>query len=358
MKRRLLPFIILFLVGIACQGTDGNLAEKRDNTMPSSRIQDRFIEAAAAGELPLLLEGNATFNVEFPTMGGDVFWETWESGGWKLQVNKISGWWRILNSKDIRVARGTSIRQLEALLGNRPSSVLGNYMDKGCRFSRMEAPRPSGRSVILIHGWGVRAISMQKLAHALVQQGFDTYNYDYPTSECNLESHCQTFLVKYRELLAKLPEGEQIHFLTHSMGGLVLRGAMAAMTEAECRRIRAIVMLGPPNRGSGLAYFGEIPGVSAINASLQDMTPSESSFVSMIPDPAWLPPVGIIAGRYDGKVAKENTLLPDRLPCEHVIVPCTHPGLRNPANVMAHVLEFYDDLSFKESPENMSSSGQ
>ena len=119
---------------------------------------------------------------------------------------------------------------------------------------------------------------------------------------------------------------------------------MACMTAAECRRITAIVMLGPPNRGARLAYIGKIPGVKGINASLQDMTPDASSFVAMIPAPVWLPPVGIIAGRHDGKVALESTLLPEPLPCQRVIVNCMHPGLRDPSNVIRHVIWFFDNL--------------
>lgn len=306
----------------------------------------RFQEAAASGELSHLLKDNATFNIDFPTFGGELWWDTTPSNGWKLQVNILSGWWRILDTQDVRVARGTTEEQLESLLGNRPTSVFSNYLDDGYRFSRTPTTHRTGRTVVLIHGWGVRARSMQELADALAQRGFDAFNYDYPTSECGIGRHSTIFLGKFRELMAQLPTDEKLYVLTHSMGGLVLRSAMSQLTEAECRRISAIVMLGPPNRGSLLAYLGELPAVSLFNASLKDMTPDGDSFVSTIPAPVWLPPVGIIAGRYDGKVALENTRLPEPLPYRHTIVDCTHPGLRTPSNVINQILNFYTTLSF------------
>lgn len=47
-------------------------------------------------------------NVPFPTMGGEVFWNTLEEyNGWKLQQNMITHHARILNSDNIRIAWGT-----------------------------------------------------------------------------------------------------------------------------------------------------------------------------------------------------------------------------------------------------------
>lgn len=307
-----------------------------------------FNELASSGELKQVLENNRTSNIDFPTMGGEVFWDSHSCNGWKLQFNSISGWWRILDENNVRLARGNKLEQLAALLNDCPTSIFGNYMDNGCRFSKTPAAERTGHTVILIHGWGVRAYSMHKLAEAMAQNGYDAYNYDYPTSEFSLKDHCSTFLEKFRELTGTLPASEKIHFLTHSMGGLVLRGAMANMSEAECRRISSIVMLGPPNRGSFLAHLGKLPVVEDVNKSLKDMAPDDESFVSNIPNPPWLPPVGIIAGRFDGKVSLKNTRLPEPIPYEHTVVKCTHPGLRKPKNVLPQILSFYSTLSFQK----------
>lgn len=47
-------------------------------------------------------------NISFPTMGGEVFWNTLaEYNGWKLQQNMITHHARILDSNNIRIAWGT-----------------------------------------------------------------------------------------------------------------------------------------------------------------------------------------------------------------------------------------------------------
>ena len=63
------------------------------------------------------------FNIPFPTMGGNVWWDTLVSrGGYKLQQHKITGHARILDSNDIRVAWGdldTMARKMDIIAGSR-----------------------------------------------------------------------------------------------------------------------------------------------------------------------------------------------------------------------------------------------
>lgn len=230
------------------------------------------------------------------------------------------------------------------------SRILTNYFERGYRFHKLEpvssARKEDTKTVFLLHGWGVRAASMTRLATALADSGFTVSNYDYPTSKRSIQEHAEIFLALYRFVLSSDNTAE-VYFVTHSMGGILLRAALSQMNEAECRRIEAVVMLGPPNRGSVLAYFGKSKVARTINASLADMTPSPDSFVQNIPPPPFLPPVGIIAGKFDGKVAWDNTLLPDGQPCERIIVPCTHPGLRNPGYTLDPILRFFRSKSFQ-----------
>ena len=230
-----------------------------------------------------------------------------------------------------------------------PVSILKNYFARGYCFHKLnpktEAPEQERKAVFLIHGWGVRAVAMGRLATALAGEGFTVYNYDYPTSKRNIREHSDVFLALYRCILSTETPGT-VYFVTHSMGGILLRAALARMVESECRRIEAVVMLGPPNRGSVLAYLGQGKVARGVNASLSDMTPDPDSYVRSILPPPFLPPVGIIAGKYDGKVTPDSTLLPDGQPCERIIVPCTHPGLRDPKYTLAPILRFFRSKSF------------
>ena len=232
------------------------------------------------------------------------------------------------------------------------SNVLTNYFEHGYRFHKLESVPSScerkTKAVFLVHGWGVRAVAMTRLASALADEGFTVYNYDYPTSKRKIGEHSGIFLSLYRRIL-ETEKPSDVFFVTHSMGGILLRAALAQMDESECRRIEAVVMLGPPNRGSILAYLGKNRVARGINASLADMTPEEDSYVRNIPPPPFLPPVGIVAAKYDGKVALRSTLLPDGQPCRRTVVPCTHPGLRNPKYTLVPILSFFSSKTFSRS---------
>ena len=222
---------------------------------------------------------------------------------------------------------------------------------EGERFIKGEAVRRAGAvsppaAVFLIHGWGVRAAAMGRLAAALAEAGYAVFNYDYPTSRRSIADHAAIFLDRYRRLLAEENPAGPIRFVTHSMGGIVLRAALAAMTEAECRAIDAIVMLGPPNGGSALARPGRNRFVRAFNASLGDMVRGPESYLRRIPPPPWLPPVGIVAARFDGKVALRSTPLPNGMPCCLTMVSGTHPGLRDPRRTLAPILHFFRHHDF------------
>lgn len=231
-----------------------------------------------------------------------------------------------------------SHQQAETSPDDRSGSLLTGYLSPGYSFSRSQGIRHE--TVILIHGWGVRAASMNKLAVMLRQAGYSVLNYDYPSSKKDIVRHAEAFLACYRR---EHPEGK-IHFLTHSMGGLILRHALSRMTESECRAIDSIVLLGPPNHGSVLAWFGKLLPIRGFHDTLRDMIPGSEAL--RIPPPKWLPPVGIIAGKFDLKVSGKSTRLPGGLPCSYATVFCSHPGLRKPRHTGPLVLHFFQHKNF------------
>lgn len=230
-------------------------------------------------------------------------------------------------------------QKAETSLHERSGSLLAGYLDPGYSFSRCQGTRQE--TVILIHGWGVRAGSMEKLAAMLRQAGYSVLNYDYPSSKKDIVRHSEAFLACFRK---EHLQGK-ILFLTHSMGGLILRHALSRMTEAECRAIDSIILLGPPNHGSALARFGFLVPIRGFNDTLRDMIPGSDTL--RIPPPKRLPPIGIIAGKYDLKVSGKSTWLPDGLPCLHATVLCNHPGLRNPRHTGQLILHFFQHKNFR-----------
>lgn len=59
-------------------------------------------------QVPNLIDNFPTLpNINFPTMGGHVFWnDLAEVNGWRVQKNNITGHCRILDNEDIRRAWG------------------------------------------------------------------------------------------------------------------------------------------------------------------------------------------------------------------------------------------------------------
>ena len=308
-------------------------------------VSGAFCRAVNSGKLGELLTRHRTFNIRSGTLGGKVFWSTVRCGDWKLQVNNISGFWRILDKNDVRLARGTSCEELEALLNGLPVSWFANYLDDGFCFSEIPAVGKEQRKVILIHGCSVRASSMAALGRALAEKGCSVYLYDYPSSRLDIPAQSAVLLDRLRRLFRRYPQ-DKFSFVTHSMGGLLLRRAMADMSLQECMRLDAVVMLGPPNLGSAWAYAGDNPVVRRLHASLGDMTPEKDSVTLTISPAARFPDIGVIAGKYDGKVSVPNTRLPQGIRHSHTVVPATHPGLRDPENVLGKVMLFLEKRKF------------
>ena len=91
------------------------------------------------------------------------------------------------------------------------ADIVANYFERGYRFRRIEAENAihtqSPKAVFLIHGWGVRAVSMDDLAYALADIDSTVFNYDYPSAERNIEE--QPDLFTDYEALEKQKAAEQ-----------------------------------------------------------------------------------------------------------------------------------------------------
>ena len=78
-------------------------------------------------------------------------------------------------------------KQLDSFLNDRPTSFIANYLDNGYSFSRYDGT--NSETIIMLHGWGVRANSMAEQAEMLNHRGWTVLNYDYPSSEKHIEQH-------------------------------------------------------------------------------------------------------------------------------------------------------------------------
>jgi len=131
--------------------------------------------------------------------------------------------------------------------------------------ARAEAGPGQPRGVVLLHGLARSASSMKKMEKALQAAGYRTLNIDYPSTKHPVEILCQDHVAPKINSFAETTGGS-LAFVTHSMGGILLRYMVEqGLIEAPYRA----VMLSSPNQGSetvdklgGLRLFKLINGPS------------------------------------------------------------------------------------------------
>lgn len=208
--------------------------------------------------------------------------------------------------------------------------------------------------VILLHGLARSDRSMKKLDQTLTEAGYLTVNIKYPSTQHPIEVLAKKTINKG---LNKCPKHSKIHFVTHSMGGILVRQYLNQYAISNMGRV---VMLAPPNKGSHVVdNLSKMPGFKLINgpAGMQLGTKKES-IPNMLGSVNF--ELGIIAGTRsvnpilslmlpnpdDGKVSVENTKLKGM--SDHIQLPVTHTFMINNKTVISQVIYFLKNGFFKK----------
>lgn len=202
--------------------------------------------------------------------------------------------------------------------------------------------------VILLHGLARTDSSMETLARSLRDAGYVVHNVDYPSRSAGIEPLAERFIAPALTA-ARQAGATRIHFVTHSMGGILVRAYLARHTVPELGRV---VMLGPPNQGSEVVdrigswwIFGAINGPAG-----RELGTGPGSAPNRLGPVTY--PVGVIAGRRsinginslmipgpdDGKVSVEHTKVAGM--ADHIVVAATHPYLMKNPEAIRQVLQF------------------
>lgn len=187
--------------------------------------------------------------------------------------------------------------------------------------------------VILLHGLARTGSSMRKMEKALTREGYHVLNTDYPSRKFGIGTLANTVIP---EALSKSRafSPERIHFVTHSMGGILVRHYLS---ENRIANIGRVVMISPPNQGSEVVdKLRGAPGFFWLNgpAGQQlgtdgDSVPSRLGAVrfelGVITGNRSVNPILslLIPGHDDGKVSVENAKVEGM--SDFLVLPHSHP---------------------------------
>jgi pimeloyl-ACP methyl ester carboxylesterase len=209
--------------------------------------------------------------------------------------------------------------------------------------------------VVLLHGISRTALSFRKMQLALERAGFTTLNLDYLSRSKALEALAEDIHPAIQRFADSIDTS--VHFVGHSMGGLLARVYIA---RHRPKRLGRVVMLGTPNGGSEIA--DRLKNFGAFRAFFGPAGQQLGTQRSAVDD-AMLPPidypVGVIAGNrsidpvagtmlpkpHDGRVSVANTRLDGM--ADHIIVETSHPWLVRNGLAIEQTITFVRDGSFR-----------
>lgn len=223
------------------------------------------------------------------------------------------------------------------------------------------APLLGAECVILLHGLARTPASLNKIEKVLIAEGYQVVNKGYPSRAGTIEELTDP-AVENGLSACRESDAAPIHFVTHSMGGILVR---YYLEHHDLNDLGRVVMLAPPNQGSKVVdAYRNVPGYALLNgpAGLQLGT-DENSVPLQLGRASF--DLGIIAGNRtinlilsqfldnpdDGKVSVASTRLDGM--CAFIEMPVTHAMMMRNNRVIEQVVSFLASGNFSgESAEN------
>ncbi len=241
------------------------------------------------------------------TLGGRWWWRdvAWQQG-WRVQKHVLTGHGRLLDPQQLRRAWGR-VAALQA------------------RLTTVAPAPPGGLLVVCLHGLGRHAGMFRPLAADLARCGATAMAVTMPTTHDGVPA----LAAQVDQLLAQVHGYDRVAFVTHSLGGLVVRELLAQQSPWRQRLpVTAVVQCFPPNLGSRLGQLAQAwaplrwvlgPALRAVQPGARRPAPDATVPWLVIAGTHCLHP--LLARPADGVVTVAETVLPGvplvRLPVGH-----------------------------------------
>jgi pimeloyl-ACP methyl ester carboxylesterase len=209
--------------------------------------------------------------------------------------------------------------------------------------------------VVLLHGITKTARIMRKMESYLTQHGYEVYNDHYRSTQFRIQELAKSI---HKRIQQHCPEKKRkIHFVGHSMGGLIIREIISKYRPQSLGRV---IMIGSPNKGSTVVdlmrrfrFYEKLFGPAGIQ-----MGTDHESIIHELGEVDF--ELGVIAGSRtiepwfswfvlngpnDGKVSVESTKLDGMQ--DHIVIKTHHHALPNNKKVMQQTLHFLQHGKFQ-----------
>ncbi|MBF0225808.1 MAG: alpha/beta fold hydrolase [Desulfobacterales bacterium] len=207
--------------------------------------------------------------------------------------------------------------------------------------------------IILLHGLFRSSLSMSLLAFKLKLKGYRVINLDYPSTKFDVNELAEIVTKKINE--QNLQNAKKIHFVTHSLGGIIVR---LYLKKSKIDKLGRVVMIAPPNKGSELVdYLKNNFFFKLMNGTAGQRLGTDNESIPNILGPVDFD-LGIIAGNKsfnpffsycisgenDGKVSVERTKVEGMK--DFIVLPNSHTFIMNSPTVFKYILKFIKNGRF------------
>jgi pimeloyl-ACP methyl ester carboxylesterase len=218
-----------------------------------------------------------------------------------------------------------------------------------------EGVHPSDReTVVLLHGLGRSEAAMWPLAARIEAAGFDTVRIGYDSLGDPPERIVAAVSQQIDACCKASPQ--PVHFVGHSLGGLIIRAYLA---ENELRTPGRVVLIATPNAGTPLVdAYRDSWWMRFAGPTARSLGTGPESFPNSLPPPDH--PVGVIAGIRnaalfdlipgddDGLVPLESTRVDGMV--DFIVVESNHYLMRYSPEVARQTIAFLKTGGFLRTP--------